>query len=126
MSSITEQLHRSVDDVNDSMVALRRDLHQNPELGFQEHRTTKVIKEYAESLSLTERPYPTPTGAVFEREGGRPGATVLLRADIDALPIDERGRRSFLSKNGGTMHACDHDAHTAQPQFLFLRFLAKI
>lgn len=95
------------------MVATRRDLHRHPELGFEERRTTGVVRDRLGGLALDERRCPTPTGAVFELRGGRPGATVLLRADLDALPIVEPAGAAWASEHRGVMHACGHDAHVA-------------
>jgi amidohydrolase len=97
----------------DEMVDTRRDLHEHPELGFQEHRTTTVVTDRLDSIGLARRPCPTPTGAVYELVGAKPGKTVLLRADLDALPVQEAASSSLASKTDGLMHACGHDAHTA-------------
>ena len=98
----------------DRMVDVRRDLHRHPELGFGETRTTARIAEVATAIGLDPLPCPTPTGSVWSLQGGRPGATVLLRADIDALPVEETTEVGFASEVAGSMHACGHDAHTAQ------------
>ena len=75
--------------------------------------TTALIRERMRGLGLEELRCPTPTGAVFRLEGGRPGRTVLLRADIDALPVEEETGLPFRSRVPGVMHACGHDGHTA-------------
>jgi amidohydrolase len=110
----TAELRTLVDAEADRMVDLRRDLHRHPELGFAETRTTARIADVASSLGLDPLPCPTATGSVWSLDGGRPGATVLLRADIDALPIEETADVEFASEERGRMHACGHDAHTAQ------------
>ena len=110
----TAELRMLVDAEVDRMVDIRRDLHRHPELGFRETRTTERIAEVASSIGLDPLPCPTPTGSVWSLQGGRAGATVLLRADIDALPIAEAADIGFASGVEGTMHACGHDAHTAQ------------
>jgi amidohydrolase len=97
----------------DAMVDLRRDLHAHPELAFAEVRTTELVRHQLRQLDLTERTCPTPTGAVAVLEGGRPGRTVMLRADLDGLPVQEGVDLPFASVIDGTMHACGHDAHTA-------------
>lgn len=97
----------------DRMVDTRRTLHACPELGFEEWATTSLIKDRLTHLGLRHEPDPTPTGAVFTLEGGRPGRTVLLRADIDALPVTEAVDLPFASGVEGRMHACGHDVHTA-------------
>jgi amidohydrolase len=95
------------------MVAVRRDLHQHPELGFQETRTAGVVAERLRALGYTVRTGLGKTGVTGFLKGGRPGKTVLLRADIDALPIQEQTGAPYASQHPGAMHACGHDAHTA-------------
>ena len=95
------------------MVALRRDLHQHPELGFQETRTAGIVAERLRALGYTVRTGLGKTGVTGFLKCGRPGKTVLLRADIDALPILEQTGAPYASRHPGTMHACGHDAHTA-------------
>jgi amidohydrolase len=97
----------------DTMVEVRRTLHRRPELGFEEHETTRLVTDRLDALGLAARPCPTPTGAVYELTGGRPGATVVLRADLDALPVQESARDDVASQIDGRMHACGHDAHVA-------------
>lgn len=96
----------------DEAVALRRDFHQHPELGLQEHRTSKIVEDYLKDLGIpTKRCFGT--GVVGLIEGAKPGKTLLLRADMDALPIQEDSGLPFASVNPGVMHACGHDGHTA-------------
>lgn len=99
--------------VVDEAVADRRRLHRRPELSGAENETTTFIRERLQRLGLQQLPCPTPTGALALLETGRPGRRVLLRADIDALPIQEGSGVSFESEVPGRMHACGHDAHTA-------------
>jgi len=106
-------LDRLVAGATDTMVEVRRDLHRNPELGFEEHRTTRVITDRLDELGLAPLACPTATGAVYDLRGGLPGRTVILRADIDALPVTESARAGVTSQVEGRMHACGHDAHTA-------------
>jgi amidohydrolase len=106
--------HRlDVDGVFDEMVDTRRALHAHPELGFEEETTTQVIRTRLAALGLTEERAGTATGAAFSLMGGRPGRAVVLRADIDALPVHEETDVPFHSAVDGRMHACGHDAHTA-------------
>ena len=97
----------------DQVVDVRRHLHSRPETGFEEHETTRLIREHLASAGVEIGDCPTETGAVGILTGGKPGRTVLLRADIDALPILEESGVDFASGVEGRMHACGHDAHTA-------------
>ncbi len=108
-----EGMVAEVDAVFDDMVDIRRDLHRNPELGFEEVDTTALVRWRLEGLGLAELPVVTPTGAAYTLMGGRPGRPVVLRADMDALPITEEVSLPFASHVEGKMHACGHDAHTA-------------
>ena len=94
------------------LIELRRDLHQYPELGLEEYRTSKIIFDYLSDLGL-EVSRCLETGVVALLHGNKKGKTLMLRADIDALPIMEETGLSFASKNEGIMHACGHDGHTA-------------
>jgi amidohydrolase len=102
-----------VDERFPEIVEMRRTLHARPELSFEEHETTGFIRDRLRALGATELTCPTPTGAVFAIDGGTPGRTVLLRADIDGLPVEEAVDVPFRSRVDGVMHACGHDAHTA-------------
>lgn len=97
----------------DEAIEIRRALHLRPEIGFEEVETTRFLNSHLASLGLEVAPCPTPTGAVAVLQGGRPGRTVMIRADIDALPIHEESGVEFASRIDGRMHACGHDAHTA-------------
>ncbi len=93
-------------------VRIRRALHRRPELSFQEHETARFIAGELRALGLEPVPM-AGTGVVAHVAGARPGPTVALRADIDALPIHEETGLDFASETPGVMHACGHDAHTA-------------
>ncbi|MBV9440572.1 MAG: amidohydrolase [Candidatus Eremiobacteraeota bacterium] len=97
----------------DETVALRRDLHANPELGFQEHRTAKIVAERLGDLGLEVHTGIGRTGVVGLLSGGEQGATIMLRADMDALPMPEESDAAYCSRNAGVTHACGHDAHVA-------------
>lgn len=97
----------------DEMVDLRRYLHENPELSHEEVETPKFIAEYHEALGHEVRKNVGGRGVVATLKGGKPGKTVALRADFDALAISEQTNLSFASKIPGRMHACGHDGHTA-------------
>lgn len=97
----------------DRLVAFRRELHQYPEVSFQEYETTKRVVRELERLGVDYQKL-DPTGVVAELKGGKPGKTVLLRADMDALSIHElNDHLEYVSKNEGVMHACGHDSHTS-------------
>lgn len=96
------------------ILAQRRYLHAHPELGREEFNTTKHIVEELTQMGIPVQTFTDLTGAVGTINGSRPGKTVMLRADIDALPIqEEAGSKSYCSQNPGVMHACGHDCHTA-------------
>ena len=99
--------------VLDDVVDLRRYFHKHPEVSFSEHETTRYLSERLREMGLDLAPSPTETGVVALLDTGRPGKTVMLRADIDALPILEESGVEFHSRIEGRMHACGHDAHMA-------------
>lgn len=99
--------------VMDEVVELRRHFHRHPEVSFGEQETSVKITDRLRELGLEVQPCPTETGAVAVLDTGRPGKTVMLRADIDALPILEESGVEFESESEGRMHACGHDTHTA-------------
>jgi amidohydrolase len=92
---------------------LRRDFHMYPELGFREIRTGGIVAEELESLGMEVTKGVGKTGVVGLLEGVKPGPTLLLRFDMDALPIVEETGAEYASQNQGVMHACGHDGHTA-------------
>ena len=99
--------------MQNEMVRLRRDFHRHPELGFQENRTAAVIAAYLRGLGMEVHEGIGKTGVVGVLRGGAPGKTLMLRADMDALPIQERNDCTYRSVNPGVMHACGHDGHMA-------------
>ena len=112
-SCILPDLSPEVASLKDEVVALRRDFHQHPELGFEEVRTAAVVTGYLEALGLKPRSGIAKTGVTADIVGALPGPTIMLRADMDALPILEETGLQFASQNPGKMHACGHDGHTA-------------
>ena len=94
-------------------IAWRRHLHAHPELSFEEHETTRYIEQALAEIGGLEVDRPTESGVVARLYGARPGKTLALRADIDALPITEETGLEFSSTRPGAMHACGHDGHTA-------------
>jgi amidohydrolase len=101
------------DAVYDQMVDLRRQVHRRPELAFAEHDTTALIRDHMAGLGIDEAARVSDTGGIFSMEGGRGGGTVVLRADIDALPVQEDEAKPGRSEVEGLMHACGHDVHVA-------------
>lgn len=97
---------------NDYIIEQRRRFHKCPELSFEEVETTKMIKEELESMGIEVTTFPDYNGLTGIIKGGKPGKTIILRADIDGLPIEEHTDESFKSTNGN-MHACGHDTHIA-------------
>ncbi len=97
--------------LHDELIARRRDLHQYPELGFEEVRTAALIAEELNSLGLNPQTGIAETGVVAVLEGAQDGPTVLYRADMDALPIHEENEVEYTSRAPGKMHACGHDGH---------------
>ena len=98
--------------IEPGLVAIRRDLHSHPELGFEEVRTSGIVAAELARLGIPHRTGLGKTGIVGMIEGGAPGPTLLIRADMDALPIHERTGLGYASEADGKMHACGHDIHT--------------
>ena len=111
--AFADDLSSLLDQINDTAVDIRHDLHAHPELSFEEHRTTRVVRERLTALGWSLAPCPTETGVVATLAGSAPGRRVMVRADIDGLPVDEEVDLPYRSVNGGVMHACGHDVHTA-------------
>jgi amidohydrolase len=106
-------LRREAEALRGRLTAWRRDLHQHPELGFQEHRTASIVAGELRALGFDVQTGVAETGVVAVLQGERPGRTVLLRWDMDALPIQEATGASYASVHPGLMHACGHDGHVA-------------
>jgi amidohydrolase len=106
------EIAERISALKEELIELRRDFHRHPELGLKEQRTGDKVSAYLEALGL-EVFRSNVTGVVGVLRGAKPGPTLLLRADIDALPIEEDTGLPFASVNKGVMHACGHDAHTA-------------
>ncbi len=110
---MTEHLFGMIGDRRAALVETRRDLHAHPELALQEVRTSGIVADRLRRAGLEVRTGLAQTGVVGILKGGRPGRTVMVRADIDALPIQEAGDAPYRSQQPGVMHACGHDGHTA-------------
>ncbi|RMF86751.1 MAG: amidohydrolase [Nitrospinota bacterium] len=109
----TPSLHDAVQALAGETIHLRRDLHRYPETAFEEHRTSDLVATRLAALGLQVRRNLGKTGVVGLLDSGRPGRTVLVRADMDALPIQEERDTPYRSTINGKMHACGHDGHTA-------------
>jgi amidohydrolase len=107
------EIQAAAERIAPAVVSVRRALHAYPELSNREERTGRLIAERLRTHGLEVRYPVAKTGVVGILRGGRPGGAVALRADIDALPIEEANDLSFKSQVKGVMHACGHDAHTA-------------
>lgn len=114
MSAAEALIRSEVDSTREMVVDIRRQLHRHPELSFLEHATAQLAAERAGALGFTVRTGVGGTGVVADLDSGRPGKTLMLRADMDALPIEERGSGGPVrSEVSGAMHACGHDGHVA-------------
>ena len=120
-AEVLSDIRNRTNGVEEQLIAWRRDIHQHPELGGQETRTAALVAEHLRELGMEVRTELGRTGVVGILKGGQPGPTVALRADMDALPIEEPDGLPFASQATGSyfgeetpvMHACGHDAHTA-------------
>jgi amidohydrolase len=101
------------EDLKEQIVTWRRDFHQNPETGYQEFRTSEIVATHLESLGLEVKRNVGITGVVGILRGEEPGPTIGLRADMDALPIEDLKTVDYCSKIPGKGHLCGHDAHTS-------------
>jgi amidohydrolase len=105
-------INKTIEELNEELIGLRRDFHQHPELGYKEYRTSKIVADYLRKMDLKVEVI-NKTGVVGLLDTGKPGKTIMLRADMDALPIQEMTNLDYKSVNENVMHACGHDGHTA-------------
>lgn len=118
---IRKQIDAAAGEIEQNMIQWRRHLHQNPELSNREFKTAEFVEAHLRKLGLEVRTKVAHTGVVAVLRTGRPGATIALRADMDALPVTERNNLPFISKakstfnnqEVGVMHACGHDTHVS-------------
>ena len=113
MEDLKQLIHTLTREKLGKIIAHRRHLHQHPELSFEEHKTSAYVATELKKLGIHFRDGIAGTGIVATIEGREKGKTVALRADMDALPIQEETTLPFASINKGIMHACGHDAHTS-------------
>ncbi|WP_339213486.1 amidohydrolase [Ornithinibacillus sp. FSL M8-0202] len=110
---INETIKKGILQYKEELTALRRKLHSEPELSWEEYNTTNFVCDYLDQLGISYR-RAEPTGVIATIHGGKPGKTVALRGDMDALSVEELNQDlPYASKYPGKMHACGHDAHTA-------------
>lgn len=100
-------------DIQDKIISIRRLLHKNPELGFEEFVTSSILSDFLKEAGLEVKTGLAKTGLTALLSGNGPGKTLAIRADIDALPITELNTFEYVSANEGRMHACGHDIHMA-------------
>ncbi|MGC2433505.1 MAG: M20 family metallopeptidase [Desulfobaccales bacterium] len=111
MADLLEEIKTRAQGLAGELAALRRDFHQHPELSHQEERTARVAADYLRGLGLEVRTGIAGHGVVADLQGSRPGRTVAYRADMDALPLEEKLQVPWRSRVPGVMHACGHDFH---------------
>ena len=109
---LLKEIFDEIDKRQDEMVCHRRHIHENPELSFEEVETAKYLADYYKGKDVEVTKNMGGNGLKVVIDTGKPGKTIALRADFDALPIQEETGLPFASKNPGVMHACGHDAHT--------------
>jgi amidohydrolase len=109
--TLREELAQSHGDLEPELIEIRRNFHREPELRFEEHRTAETVEDLLRPLELSVRSGVAGTGLLADLRGERPGPTVALRADMDALPIRDAKDVPYASRRNGVMHACGHDAH---------------
>ena len=108
------QLMEMLESRKEEIIEIRRYLHEHPELSFKEEKTAQYIADFYKGKDVEiQRNVGNGYGMIVTIKGGKPGKTIGLRADFDALPIVEETDVPFKSKNEGVMHACGHDGHTA-------------
>ncbi|PEJ07472.1 M20 peptidase aminoacylase family protein [Bacillus wiedmannii] len=103
----------NLEQLTEMLISIRRNLHEHPELSYEEFETTKTIKNWLEEKNITIINSSLETGVIAEIPGNNSGPIIAIRADIDALPIQEETNLPYASKIPGKMHACGHDFHTA-------------
>lgn len=108
-----EKIIRLSDAGAEHTIEVRRAIHRHPELAFQEKETCRLVRKELEAMGIPYRESPVETGTIAEIDSGKPGKLLLLRADMDALPIQEKTGLPFASEVPNVMHACGHDVHTA-------------
>ncbi|MDP1838596.1 MAG: M20/M25/M40 family metallo-hydrolase, partial [Reyranella sp.] len=120
-NELSERISEAALKIEDKVIAWRRDIHENPELSYQETRTAALAAEHLRKLGYEVQTGVGITGVVGVLKGGKPGGVVALRADMDALPVEEKvdlpfaskAKQQYLGQTVPVMHACGHDCHVA-------------
>lgn len=110
-AKMKNSLKERIDEIKDWLIGIRREIHMHPELGFEEVNTSRLVSEWLERFGLEVQKGVAGTGVVGLLRGKSSGKTIALRADMDALPLEELNEVPYASKIKGKMHACGHDAH---------------
>ena len=110
---VKEAVQQKAENIYDELLEVRRHLHSNPELSYEEFKTSEYVCEFLRKEGIPFKHGWVKTGITAEIQGNGPGKRIALRADMDALPITEKTNLPFTSKNKGVMHACGHDVHTS-------------
>jgi len=108
-----EQIQQLAKQLKTEIIAIREQIHANPELSFEEYNTSLLVENYLKDLGLNPQRIANTGVWAMINGNGKSHKTIALRADLDALPITEKGNHTYISKNEGVMHACGHDVHTA-------------
>ncbi len=113
MENINKKIANLAENIEDEVISLRREFHQEPEMGYKEVKTAKKVADYLTKLGLEVKTGIAKTGVMGVLTGDLPGPVIALRADMDALPVIEKSGAEYASKISGMMHACGHDGHMA-------------
>ncbi|MEG0092108.1 MAG: M20/M25/M40 family metallo-hydrolase, partial [Oscillospiraceae bacterium] len=111
--NITDKIIELSNSLEQHTLEIRRKIHSNPELSFKEFETSKLVCQELDRIGIPYEKSPVEPGIIATIDTQRPGKFVMLRADMDALPLQETADLPFASKNANVMHACGHDVHTS-------------
>ena len=110
---LMKQICKLTDELEPHMLEIRHQIHERPELAFHEFETSALVKRELERMQVPYEESPCRPGIVAVVDSGKPGKLLMLRADMDALPVQEKTGLPYASKTPGVMHACGHDVHTS-------------
>jgi len=111
--NLADTIEALVNQKEAEVINIRRDIHMHPEVSGKEERTSSIVAEYLEKHGIEVQRCKNSFGVIGRLKGSKPGPVIALRADMDALPIQEKTGLPYASKIDGQMHACGHDVHTA-------------